>query len=123
MWRCIEDCQAYRKTNIEVATKLTLYPFKYCGGTCKLHHNHSKLVIEADFFVDSYHYQNSTLEPNLELGTKEFPFRSLDDAFRTIFNNNNQSFNYTINVKHGSNLSIHSEDMPLIVLNSNVELK
>ena len=58
---------------------------------------HSKFLIETEFFVDSYNNQNLTLDPNLELGTREFPFRSLDDAFRTIFNNNNQSFNYTIN--------------------------
>ena len=28
-----------------------------------------------------------------------------------------------INIKHGANLTVHSEEMPLIVLNSNVELR
>jgi hypothetical protein len=30
---------------------------------------------------------------------------------------------FVINIKHGANLTVHSEDMPLIVLNSNVELR
>jgi hypothetical protein len=30
---------------------------------------------------------------------------------------------FVINIKHGANLTVHSEDMPLILLNSNVELR
>jgi hypothetical protein len=30
---------------------------------------------------------------------------------------------FVINIMHGANLTVHSEDMPLIVLNSNVELR
>jgi hypothetical protein len=30
---------------------------------------------------------------------------------------------FLINIKHGANLTVHSEDMPLIMLNSNVELR
>jgi hypothetical protein len=29
---------------------------------------------------------------------------------------------FIINVRHGANLTIHSEDMPLVLLNSNIEL-
>lgn len=47
--------------------------------------------VETEFFIESYD-DNNKLQPSLELGTREFPFRSLDDAFRTIFNYNyNQS--------------------------------
>ena len=65
------------------------------------------------------------MHPNLELGTKEFPFRSLDDAFRTLFNYNqhNETVKFTINIRHGANITIKSEDMPLILLNSNIELR
>ncbi len=48
----------------------------------------------------------------------------MDDAFRTIFNfNKNDGSKFIINLKHGTNITIHSEDMPLILLNSNVELR
>ncbi len=30
---------------------------------------------------------------------------------------------FTINIRHGANLTINSEDMPLILLNSNIELR
>ena len=30
---------------------------------------------------------------------------------------------FIINIKHGANITIHSEDMPLILLNSNVMLR
>lgn len=84
--------------------------------------NYLSYVLESEFFVDSY--DDHILQQGLELGTKDYPFRSLDDAFRTIFNNNYiETMNFIINIKHGSNLTIHSEDMPLILLNSNVQLQ
>jgi hypothetical protein len=60
------------------------------------------------YYVDSY--KNDTINPNMELGTKSFPFRSLDDVFREIFNSE-KIFTKTINVfvKHGSNITIHSQ--------------
>jgi hypothetical protein len=81
-----------------------------------------KYCLETDFFIDSYE-SNNKLQPSLELGTLLFPFRGLDDAFRTIFNYNNYSMKFVINIKHGANLTVHSEDMPLIILNSNFELR
>ena len=57
--------------------------------------------VETEFFIESYD-DNNKLQPSLELGTREFPFRSLDDAFRTIFNYNyNQSTLFKINIMHG----------------------
>lgn len=79
--------------------------------------------METEFYIDSY--DNNNFQPNIELGTKEFPFRSLDDAFRTLFNYNqhNETVKFTINIRHGANITINSEDMPLILLNSNIELR
>ncbi len=106
-WQCLDNCQAINKTNVEQIAGDN-NQFKYC--------------LESLFFVDSYDLKQ--LQPNLEFGTKQFPFRSLDDAFRTIFNNqHNNATLQTIYINHGSNLSIHSEDMPLILLNSNIEIR
>ena len=62
----------------------------------------------------------------MELGTKDYPFKALDDAFRELFAYAINSASYTINgtykilIKYGSNLTIHSVDMPLIALNSQI---
>eukprot|EP00347_Sterkiella_histriomuscorum_P002411 403368259 len=61
---------------------------------------------------------------NLELGLKQHPFKSLDDPFRELFNNADGKFrNVKIFVKHNSNLTIHSVDMPLLALNINLTIE
>ena len=62
----------------------------------------------------------------VELGTKEYPFKALDDAFRELFDYAINSVTHTVDgtykilIKYGSNLTIHSMDMPLIILNSRI---
>jgi hypothetical protein len=62
----------------------------------------------------------------VELGTKDYPFKALDDAFRELFayaiNSASKSIDGTrkILIKYGSNLTMHSVDMPLIAINSQI---
>ena len=62
----------------------------------------------------------------IELGTKDYPFKALDDPFRELFayaiNSPTHSIDGTfkILVKYGSNLTMHSVDMPLIAINSQI---
>jgi hypothetical protein len=62
----------------------------------------------------------------VELGTKDYPFKALDDAFRELFahtvNSARKSIDGTfkILIKYGSNLTMHSVDMPLIAINSQI---
>jgi hypothetical protein len=62
----------------------------------------------------------------VELGTKDYPFKAFDDAFRELFaytvNSARKSIDGTfkILIKYGSNLTMHSVDMPLIAINSQI---
>ncbi len=61
----------------------------------------------------------SSMKSNIELGTKIFPFKALDDPFREIFNNAySLNAKFTIYLKQGSNLTVHSTIMPLLAVNS-----
>jgi hypothetical protein len=75
----------------------------------------------------------------VELGTIDHPFRMIDDAFRELFNRKqlfskrtNKDFNITIYLKNslddGNNIqtnnhNIFAIDMPLIVVNMNLEIR
>jgi hypothetical protein len=59
------------------------------------------------------------------LGTRNFPFKALDDPFRELFrftvsnspNDGNINGIRKIFIKYGSNVTMHSVDMPLIAMN------
>jgi hypothetical protein len=74
----------------------------------------------------NYYVDPSSKASNIELGTKAFPFKSIDDPFREIFNSGLASVGgavsalITVNLKIGSNLTVFSGKMPILVLNSNM---
>eukprot|EP00347_Sterkiella_histriomuscorum_P013996 403362565 len=78
-----------------------------------------QLAMSKDFYVDP-----SSMSSNIELGTKQYPYKALDDPFREIFNYAAQfDTTFKIYVKHGSNLTMHTNQMPLIILNSMIYLQ
>ncbi|TNV87766.1 hypothetical protein FGO68_gene11233 [Halteria grandinella] len=85
------------------------------------------LIIGFDYFVDA----SSTLS-NIELGTKKHPFKALDDPFRELFNHGvpyfanlgiSEAQNFNVYLKHGSNATLHTDDMPLIIANVGIQVK
>jgi hypothetical protein len=60
----------------------------------------------------------------VELGTQNYPFKALDDAFRELFsyaiNSPTHSIDGTYKILIKSNLTMHSVDMPLIAINSKI---
>ena len=100
-------------------------PFKYCR--CK---NELPLILNLllafEYFIDP-----SSQLSNIELGTKSNPFKALDDPFREIFE---QAMIATegkpageqmifIRLKHGSNVTMHTLDMPLVTINSFISIE
>ena len=97
------------------------FSFKYCRGK---NYNKDLVLLGNNYYVDQ-----SSANSFVELGTKDYPFKALDDAFRELFsyaiNSASHSINgtYKILIKYGSNLTIHSVDMPLIALNSKIVIE
>ena len=70
------------------------------------------------FFIDP-----SSNKSEIELGTLQFPYRSLDDPFREIFNNQqNQYLSADIFIKMGGNATIYSNYQPIIIYHSSINL-
>ena len=72
--------------------------------------------------IGTEYYIDPQSESNIELGTLEHPFHALDDPFRELFNfavELGVELNITVNIKHGSNVTLHSVDMPIFMLNMN----
>ena len=78
-----------------------------------------------DIFIEKEYYVDPSLKiSNIELGTKQYPFKAIDDPFREIFNYLAQyNENFTIFLKWGSNLTIHTNSMPLFAIHSTIYLK
>jgi hypothetical protein len=57
---------------------------------------------------------------NVELGTRQYPFKAIDDPFRELMNIAAQldGVKVRIYLKHGSNLTMHSIDLPLVTANA-----
>ncbi len=77
---------------------------KYCRG--------------KEYFVDP------SSSKRFELGTRLYPFKCLDDPFRELFSYvvtnaiTKLEGTYNIFIKSATNLTLHSIDMPLILLNT-----
>ena len=70
-----------------------------------------------------YYVDPSSTHSNIELGTRAYPFKAIDDPFRELFTlapliSGNSSLIVYIYLKQGSNLTIHSKQMPIVTLNS-----
>jgi len=76
-------------------------------------HNNIKAL---SYFVDP-----SSTSSHVELGTRLYPFKAIDDAFRELYSLAVVGqLSATIFLKAGSNLTIHSIQMPLVSINSNI---
>ncbi|TNV87896.1 hypothetical protein FGO68_gene393 [Halteria grandinella] len=108
-WKCVDVCAADKSFNVEITSEQHQSSFKYCRG--------------FNYYVDP-----SSSFSNIELGTQNFPFKALDDPFRELFNFGVPALSkrvnslplITVNIMHGSNTTIHSDNMPLIMVNSDV---
>ena len=61
---------------------------------------------------------------NIELGTKEFPFKALDDAFREIFNYAGPfDPDVIINIRADTINYMYAFEMPLYLVNTNLKLR
>ena len=83
------------------------------------------MIYQIQFIILGYdYYIDPSIElSNIELGTFEHPFKAFDDPFREIFNHAvNLEGDFLINIRYGSNLTIHSIGMPLLILNTNITI-
>ncbi|TNV87906.1 hypothetical protein FGO68_gene6650 [Halteria grandinella] len=110
-WACVASCPAgsFQITTPSIHQRLKGgLPFKYCR--------------DHEYYIDP-----SSTQSNVELGTKLFPFKAIDDPFREMFEVSSQVANtqVTIYLKYGSsvNLTMHSTDMPLILVDARVSIK
>ena len=72
------------------------------------------MIIGFEVFVDP-----SSNFSNIELGTRSYPFKAIDDPFREVFNYaSDRDVKMIVNLKHGTNLTILTPVMPLLSLNS-----
>ena len=76
------------------------------------------------------YYVDPGSKSNVELGTFSHPFKALDDPIRELFNFGIPILGLmqtppliSILVKHGSNTTIHSDTMPLIIASSDVLIR
>jgi hypothetical protein len=82
--------------------------------------------LDLDYYIDP-----SSQLSNIELGTQQFPFKALDDPFRELFSLALLSPDFrpawalmiNIRIKHGSNVTMHSIDMPLLAINSYITIE
>ncbi|CDW80961.1 UNKNOWN [Stylonychia lemnae] len=86
---------------------------KYCRGkTCIFE------FLDREIYVDGT--QKDTV---IQLGTKSHPYSMLDDIFRETFNKLSKiQTNLTIYVKEGSIINLYSQSMPILILNSDIEI-
>ncbi|CDW72908.1 UNKNOWN [Stylonychia lemnae] len=104
-WTCVEQCPLDTLPISVTHHELDSGLFSYCRGK-------------------SYYVDPSSSLSNIELGTIEYPFKQLDDPFREIFNQLSWlGEEFIIYLRQGSNLTIHSEQMPLVLANSKVTIR
>ena len=71
----------------------------------------------------AYYVDPSSTDSHVELGTRSYPFKAIDDAFRELYSLAVLGeLSASIYLKAGSNLTIHSIQMPLVSLNSNIKV-
>ncbi|CDW78424.1 UNKNOWN [Stylonychia lemnae] len=82
-----------------------------------------RIEVTHQFYLNldpSTYYINNQAQTSYELGTKDFPYKQLDDVFREVFNNaNDQKYGVTIKIMSNNNLTLYSESMPLFLINHN----
>ena len=69
----------------------------------------------------------SSSNSNIELGTKAFPFKALDDPFRELstlktLGETGVSDKISLFLKFGSNLTIHTYEMPLLAIKTHITI-
>lgn len=116
-WKCVKECPLNTIPMTSTDIKSGSFLFRYCRGT----------ILEVlSLLGNNYYVDQSSKKSFVELGTKDYPFKALDDAFRELFAHALNSASYSIDgtykilIKHGSNLTMHSVDMPLIAINSQI---
>lgn len=67
----------------------------------------------------------SSAYSNVELGTRQYPFKAMDDPFREMMSLAAQLEGVKVRIflKHGSNLTMHSIDMPLVTANAQIYIE
>eukprot|EP00347_Sterkiella_histriomuscorum_P016197 403354113 len=102
-WTCLNQCP---DSTIPIELPRTDFInsyFRYCRG--------------FELYVD----QSSTND--VELGTRDYPFRMLDDPFREVFNNfADQNPSIKVYVKAGVTTNFHAKQMPIILFNTALTL-